>query len=297
MYFCGTRILFGAAVGGFAVHGPRRADGGTRMIFLRKFREGRAAAQRQRDLAAKALAQYHDALTKIVESREDVGAALAALPIPTSIDPVDLKRVNELAFRRLAESFVVDDLLTETEETALLAASAALGIDDARMRARAGFADILDDLLIARVNDGRLPELEDSPLVRKRNEVVHATMGARLLKEVVLREYRGAYSGFSFRVMKGVRYHTGGTRGHSVVVGSRMEVSDDGVLVLTSQRAVFLGSKRSLEFAYPKLLDIHVYSDGIRLAVSNRQTPSVFELDGNSDVIAAILNAAAARLQ
>ena len=110
------------------------------------------------------------------------------------------------------------------------------------------------------------------------------------------REYHGRYAGFSFRVAKGVRFHTGQTRGHSVVVGSQMDVTDIEQLTVTFERTVFLGSKRSLEFAYPRQLDIHVYSDGIRLAVSNRQAPSIFQLEGSSELLAAIINAAAQKV-
>jgi hypothetical protein len=52
---------------------------------------------------------------------------------------------------------------------------------------------------------------------------------ASLMKEVAIREYKGGYSGFSFPVGKtGIRYKVGGSRGHSVQVGTKLDVADTG---------------------------------------------------------------------
>lgn len=160
------------------------------------------------------------------------------------------------------------------------------------------FPELLDRFVVACVNDGRIPTLapEDCPLPLKRGEIAHAVVAAELLKEVVDREWQGRSSGVSFRIVRGVRYHVGSSRGRSVVVGSHIEVADRGPLIITSQRAVFQGSRRSLEFAYPKLLDITPYSDGVRLAVSNRQSSSILRIARGSQSAVATITAAASAL-
>lgn len=220
--------------------------------------------------------------------------AVATLPPSILLDSKTVDQLNVDTFEVLAEAALADDLLSVAEEHSLLNAATALGVDSTRLAS--GFPDILDRLAVTRVNDGRIPTLDDGPLPLKRGETAHAIVAGQLLKEVAVREYRGGYSGFSFQIVKGVRYHVGSTRDRSVVVGTQVEVADTGLLEVTSHRAVFLGSKRSLEFAYPKLLDITPYSDGIRLAVSNRQTPSVFKIPHGSQAVAAIITAAAAAL-
>jgi len=264
------------------------------MNLFDRIRARRQEAKARQQEVREAQEHYKAALAKVIEPNADVKALVSALPDSSALSPAEVARLNAETFGHLAEVALADDLLTEAEESTLLSTATALGIDQARMVSE--FGGLLNRLVVAKVNDGRLPTLQESPVILKKGEVAHATMNARLLKEAVLREYRGGYGGFSFRIVKGVRYYTGRTRGHSVVVGSRMEIADSGPLTVTSQRAVFLGSKRSLEFAYGKLLDIHVFSDGIRLAVSNRQTPSTFQLDGSSDLIAAVINAAAQKL-
>jgi hypothetical protein len=46
-------------------------------------------------------------------------------------------------------------------------------------------------LVVAKVNDGRLDAVESPRLMTKKGEVVHLETEAALMKEVVLREWRG----------------------------------------------------------------------------------------------------------
>jgi hypothetical protein len=116
------------------------------------------------------------------------------------------------------------------------------------------------------------------------------------MKEVAIRQFQGGGSGVSFSIAKGVRYHVGGFRGQSVVVGTELKVQDTGVLSVTSNRVVFLGQQKTMEFLYSKLVGLEVFDDGIRLQVSNRQTVSLIKMDtGLGPLIAAAINAAMQR--
>jgi hypothetical protein len=258
---------------------------------------------------------------RLFKSREDKAqlaagrAALAAVGSGAPASPDDVHRLaaelrtnpnlralssNErglladAAFRRYAEMVLADDVLDEDEEAALVDLAAALGVDQDTLETR--HRPILNRLVVARVNDGRLPILDAPRLMIKEGEVVHLETPAALLKEVAIREYRGGYGGVSFRIAKGVRYHTGGMRGRSVVVGSELQTADTGVLSISSRRAVFIGTSKTIEFAYARLVNIEVFTDGIRFHVSNRQSAPLFRVE-SGDVVAAVLNAAAQRFK
>jgi hypothetical protein len=77
-------------------------------------------------------------------------------------------------------------------------------------------------------------------------------------------------------------------------VGHELQVADTGVLAVSSTRAAFIGSSKSIEFAYSKLMSIEVFTDGIRFATSNRQMTPLFQLE-SGDVVGATLNAAMQR--
>ena len=188
-----------------------------------------------------------------------------------------------------------DGRLSEEREDAFVELMGALGMDEQALEAQhPGF---VGQVVMGRLKDGRLPVADSPRLMARRGEVVHLEVPATLLKEVVDREYRGGYRGVSFRIAKGVSYRVGGVRGRSVVTGSHLEPADHGVLSISSSRAVFLGNARSMEFPYAKLLNLEVFTDGIRLHSSNRQAAPLFRVTGVSgDVVAATLNAAVQRV-
>jgi hypothetical protein len=94
-----------------------------------------------------------------------------------------------------------------------------------------------------------------------------------------------------------VSYRTSAIRGKSVVVGTELQVADSGVLAVTSQRIAYMGNK-TMELSYAKLMNMDVFSDGVRVHVSNRQNAPLFKVDpGVGEVIAATVNAAMQKVE
>jgi hypothetical protein len=251
----------------------------------------RALAKRREKKASESSgrARYMALLERLPQEGPALIPELRAASDAAGLSGHDLRKITASTFRTFAESVLADNILNEKEEAELLNVANALGIEQADLQT--DFGDILNELVVARVNDGRLPTVASPSLMTTEGEVVHMQESASLMKEVAIREYRGGYSGFSFRVMKGVRFHTGGVRGHSVVVGTEMQVADAGTLVVSSRRIVFLGSKSTMEIAYKKLLNMDVFTDGVRFHISNRKTAPLFKL-ASGTVVAAIVNAA-----
>ncbi|MDZ7727688.1 MAG: hypothetical protein U5Q44_05520 [Dehalococcoidia bacterium] len=263
------------------------------MSIFQKLREKIEEIQEERAERKAAKDAYREAVLALTDPSVDIESELAELPDPEHFGDRDLQRLHDRAFREVAEGMLEDDVLTAEEERDLLRVGERLDVTDDRFQS-AELADLRSRLVVAQVNDGRLPELDPSDvrLMLKKNETAHATIHATLMKERTIREYKSGHSGFSFRVMKGVYYHVGGSKGQAKNVGSEMVPDDQGVLTITSRRAVFTGTKRTRVFEYRNLLDMEVFDDGLRLAVSNRQTSSLFQLE-SGDVAAALINAAA----
>ena len=100
------------------------------------------------------------------------------------------------AFRAYAENVLADDRLTEEEEAAFGDVAEALGIEQTEFATV--FNDVLNRLVIARVNDGRLGVIAEPHVMTKKDEVVHLETSAGLMKEVSVREWRGGSSGAAF---------------------------------------------------------------------------------------------------
>jgi hypothetical protein len=213
----------------------------------------------------------------------------------TALSDKERRELTDRAFSTYWESLLADDILTSDEEEQFLKVSETLGLDVGEVDSR--HPNLLSRLVVAKVNDGRLSEISEPHIIRKRGEVVHLELAAELLKEVAVREFRAGSQGLSFQVAKGVRYRVGAMRGHMVTVGTEMQVQDTGTLAVTSQRVAYLGSAKASEILFTKLMGMEVFTDGIRLQASNRQNPLLFRFIQavSGDAVAATINAAVQR--
>jgi len=245
-------------------------------------------------LQEEARQRHSDVLAALASGTPTDATQLPALAAQTGLTPQVLATQRTAAFATYVQQAVGDDILTPEEESHVHELVRILGIDLGALFGQN--PDLGRHVMVAQANGGFLPEISSSRLMQEKGEIVHLEVQATLLKEVTIRQSQGGYSGFSFPSGKtGIRYRVGGYRGHSVEVGTKRVPADNGYLVISSQRAVFLGSKKTLDLPYSKLESLAVFSDGVQFHQSNRQTAPVF-LVPTSDVVAAYIHTAAQRL-
>ncbi len=256
----------------------------------------RAEAERERaeHLQAEARQRYSEVLAALASGAPTDAAQLPALAAQAGLTSEQLAQEKTDAFSTYVKRAVGDEILTPEEEDHVQGLVRILGIDlGAFLQSD---PDLGRHVMVAEANGGFLPEVPSSRLVQKKGEVVHLEVQATLLKDVTVRQSQGGYSGFSFPIGKtGIRYRVGGYRGHSVEVGTKRIPADTGYLVISSQRAVFLGDKKTLDLPYSKLENLAVFSDGVQFHEANRQAAPLFVVP-TPDVVAAFIHAAAQRL-
>lgn len=118
--------------------------------------------------------------------------------------------------------------------------------------------------------------------LRKTERAFGVFEGAGLIEPRRARgSYQGGYSGFSFRIAKGIRYNIGGSRGTYMPGEERPTVIDYGCITVTNQRVIFQGPKQSREWAFTKLLGLQhdPQLPWTAIHVSNRQKVSGFLYD------------------
>jgi hypothetical protein len=227
----------------------------------------------------------------------DIDGALALTPTDARDDAdfseTEIARLHKSTLTRLIESAIHDDIVSDEEDRALTQLVESLHLK--HLESDPAMLPLFRSLAIARINDGRLPVIDSSSMILRRAEAMHAEFAAELLKEVTIRETRGGYGGFSFRVAKGVRFHAGQVRARSVVVGKGLVTDDLGVLAVSSTRSVFRGQKSTAEFRHDKLIDLGVFTDGIRFHVTNRKSAPLFKVE-SGEMVAAVINGAVQRL-
>jgi hypothetical protein len=196
-------------------------------------------------------------------------------------------------FTAAARAAIHDDILTAEEEEHVNAVGRALGIDKWIKRTsltnpeptdvlRVMDPPLWEELIIARLNDGWLPEMSASNVtpILDQGEVPHAEFEVALMKEVTVREFRGNSGGISVPLGFGIRYSVGAMRGRSVVVSQTLQEADRGALTITSKRTLFTGEREIRGFDHAALVAVRQYKDGLRLGVSNRRETSLFKHRG-----------------
>jgi hypothetical protein len=247
--------------------------------------------QRARDRYQALLAELDTELPSSEEQTEIVSVRAA-----TGYSGEELQSVNMTAFRRAATDAVSDDLLTPEENARLQVLMSGLSVTWEQLHA----VDpaLSERVFVSAINGGQLPEVASPHIIAKKGEIVHYECTASLMREVAVRQYQGGYQGFSFPIGKtGIRYRVGGSRGHSVQVGTELQVADSGILSITNKRVVYAGTRKTVDMPYSKLINLTVYFDGVQFHLSNRVNAPLFTMPAGSHIVAAIVNMAAQRLE
>ena len=139
---------------------------------------------------------------------------------------------------------------------------------------------------LARTFEGLGPSEVDGPVQLKKGEKLFMGMSGAALVEPRRRQghFEAGYTGFSFRLTKGVRYNVGGARGRYVSNPETLKAVDSGIAAITDKRVFFTGEKLAREWLFSKLLacthdEKQPYTS---LSVSNRQKVSGILYDRDS---------------
>ena len=239
--------------------------------------------------------RYQEALAGLVGGSTIASTELAALAPLTGLSDNELEDLRVDSFMGATEEMIGDQILTPEENEQLDGLRRSLAVEWDAVQDRD--PELVQRAFVSAINGGTMPEVNEPSLLPKKGEIVHFETDAKLMKEVAVKEYQGGYRGFSIPIGKsGVRYRVGGVRGRMVQVGTQLQVADSGILAITNKRAVFMGSRKTLDMPFPKLVNLSVFDDGLQFHMSNRVNPPLFQLD-RSEIVAAIVNAAAQRLE
>jgi len=96
----------------------------------------------------------------------------------------------------------------------------------------------------------------------KNESLVWCFRNVACFEEKIYKSYVGQSQGVSVRVMKGVYYRVGGSRGYPVET-SQTEQVDTGMMGITTQHIYFTGERKSFRIPYKKVVSFTPYSDGI----------------------------------
>lgn len=202
----------------------------------------------------------------------------------------DLNRIKVQAYTTAFSTAKTDEKITKEEEAELAKIQKYLGIEDTEIEANKKELHRLR--VLDEIQKGNVPLISIQNVIMQRNEKAYWSEPASLVEEkVISSHYEGGSQGMSFRIMKGVSYRVGGHRGHMVSERGFVPVST-GDLIITSKRLIFRGELKSFATDLNKILDTHLYSDGLSLALNNRAKRIIISLVSpeNMQIIGATLS-------
>jgi hypothetical protein len=107
------------------------------------------------------------------------------------------------------------------------------------------------------------------PINLKKDEVIlWIFKGVSRLEPKTSVSYSGSSNGVSFRIMKGVSYRVGASKGHRIETPT-LASKGSGDLYITSSGIYFVGSLSGYTVAHKKISAVEQYSDGISIAPSS----------------------------
>jgi len=202
----------------------------------------------------------------------------------------DVKGIRAEIFAAAFSAAKKDEQITKEEEQKLVKIQKYLGLDDSEIQNDK--KELARLRLLNEMQQGNMPQITVTNLIMQKGEKAYWVESGTLAEERVLRRrYEGGSQGVSFRIMKGVSYRVGGFRGHAVSETGVVAVSN-GELIITNQRIVFRGDKKSFATKLDKILDTQLFTNGLQFSENNRSKPKLikFEQLGNHNIIGAVLS-------
>ena len=103
------------------------------------------------------------------------------------------------------------------------------------------------------------------PILIAKNEVaLWIYNDVTFYQEKVEKEFVGRHGGFSFKIIKGVYYRTGQSKGHPIE-HSYMDRVGIGQLIITNQNIFYYSQTKSVKIPLKKIIGIVPYSDGVEI--------------------------------
>lgn len=214
-------------------------------------------------------------LTKI-QSRKRAVENL--LPISTISQQAIEEQVLEIA----ATKYLSDGLFSDQEQRALEEFSNTFSIPINQPKSQldgANIAKIGQAIVLKDLQKGVLPQnsMMNVPVLLSANEtILWSYSDVAMYNEKIEKEYVGRRSGFSFKVMKGVYYHTGQSKGRPIERRS-MNLDGTGTLYVTNKNLYFYSTTKSAKVPFKKIISIIPYSDGIEVQKDGNAKRQIFQ--------------------
>ena len=185
------------------------------------------------------------------------------------LSPQQIEQTHMDVLDKAAENFLKDGFFSDSEQQQVNEYVQCFGIpinqlptqyQDSQV-VKLAQATVLRDIQRGTVPANPLPV----PVLLGRNESALWIYGnVTYYQEKVEKEFVGRHGGVSFKIMKGVYYRVGQSRGKPIE-HSYMDKVGVGQLIITNQNIFFYSQTKSIKIPFKKIVGVVPYSDGIEI--------------------------------
>ena len=192
-----------------------------------------------------------------------------------------LRKLYVSVFDNAIEQYLDDGIIDQQEERVVARYMQYTGLNQETLNTNKSLekvvqSKVLQDILQGNKPIPRITIKGDFPFMLSKSEsIVWLFRNITLHQQKVKREYVGRTGGFSFKVMKGVYYRTGGFKGHPIET-TVMQRIDTGNVCLTDKNLYFASPMKSLKIPYNKILSIESYLNGIGIQKDGTNDKPIF---------------------
>ncbi|MDA8189578.1 MAG: hypothetical protein M0T85_15675 [Dehalococcoidales bacterium] len=194
------------------------------------------------------------------------------------VQDAELQQLLVSAWETAVEQLLTAGILTADKETVLTRFAGHYQLARPDLDVHGAYSRVVKAAVLRDLLEGKIPTrvkfVGTLPfLFQKGESLVWVFTDTGLFQYKTSRQYVGRNSGFSVRVAKGVYYHIGGFKGHSVEQ-TNLVPAGYGTFAVTSRNIYFGGTGKSFRIPYSKMISIEPYDDGVGIT---RDTASAKE--------------------
>lgn len=215
----------------------------------------------------------------LAQSQSNCQQFLCRFPLSLS----NKEYVYLLVLDKAAKNYLKNGLLSPSEKKKIEDYINGLGLQINNLPVQFNDSDIVkisQSLILDNLKRGIVPNCNfQLPIILTKGEnLLWVYNDAELFVEKVEKEWVGRSRGLSFRIMRGVYYRVGQSKGKPIEK-SHMQSCGKGQLIITSKNLIFYSPHKTQKIPYSKLVGITPYSDGIEIHKDGSKRMAIQGLD------------------
>ena len=170
---------------------------------------------------------------------------------------------------KASENFLKDGILSDSEQQKIDEYTHYFGVHISQLPAKYQDSQVVKLAQAAVIKDIQRGNVPANPLpipviLGRGESALWIYNNVTYYQEKVEKEFVGRHGGFSFKVMKGVYYRIGQSKGKPIE-HSYMDKVGVGQLIITNQNIFFYSQAKSIKIPFKKIVGLVPYSDGVEI--------------------------------